>query len=144
MDILSMKLIKVSYKYIWLWCVAIEPTNKQIVQSDISFERTMLIVAEHFISSLIYKYGKHLVSTEMVAVLGIHLNLASFWNSNIIFILLIREIIFIERTIQYIKYRTENFDDYFPCIRRKKKCKLKHVRKWSNLFAYYYNRGISA
>jgi len=91
MDILSMKLIKVSYQYIWLWCVAIEPTNKQIVQSDISFERTMLIVAEHFISSLIYKYGKHLVSTEMVAVLGIHLNLASFWNSNIIFILLIRE-----------------------------------------------------
>jgi len=57
---------------------------------------------------------------------------------------LLEKNIFIERTIQYIKYRTENFDDYFPCIRRKKKCKLKHVRKWSNLFAYYYNRGISA
>jgi putative transposase len=31
----------------------------------------------------------------------------------------------IERTIKYIKYRTENLDDYFPC--RKKNCKLKHV-----------------
>jgi putative transposase len=31
----------------------------------------------------------------------------------------------IERIIQYIKDRTENFDDYFPC--NKNKCKLKHV-----------------
>ena len=41
--------------------------------------------------------------------------------------------IMIERTIQYIKDRTEGFDDYFPC--RKKKCKLKHVKQWLNLFA---------
>ena len=31
----------------------------------------------------------------------------------------------IERTIQYIKDRTEYFDDYFPC--RKNKCRLEHV-----------------
>jgi hypothetical protein len=31
----------------------------------------------------------------------------------------------IERTMQYIKDRTECFDDYFPC--RKKNCKLKYV-----------------
>ena len=38
----------------------------------------------------------------------------------------------IERKMQYIKDRTESFDDYFPC--RLKKCKLKHVRNWLNLF----------
>ncbi|MDR4490481.1 MAG: hypothetical protein R2685_06215 [Candidatus Nitrosocosmicus sp.] len=31
----------------------------------------------------------------------------------------------IERAIQYIKDRTERFDDYFPC--RLENCKLKHV-----------------
>jgi len=58
-----------SPEYVWLW-VAIEPKNKQILQIDISFERTML-VAERFIASLINTYGKYHVSTEMEA-LGIH------------------------------------------------------------------------
>ncbi|KAA2280236.1 hypothetical protein [Candidatus Nitrosocosmicus sp. SS] len=43
----------------------------------------------------------------------------------------------IERTIQYIKDRTESFDDYFPC--RKKSCKLKHVRNWLNPFVDHHN-----
>ena len=34
----------------------------------------------------------------------------------------------IERTIQYVKDRTECFDDYFPCI--KSKYKLNHVKNW--------------
>ena len=38
--------------------------NRQILQIDISFERTMLIVAERFIISLINKYGKHYISTD--------------------------------------------------------------------------------
>jgi putative transposase len=46
----------------------------------------------------------------------------------------------IERTIQYIKDRTESFDDYFPY--RKEKCKLNHVKHWLELFAYHYNRNI--
>jgi len=37
----------------------------------------------------------------------------------------------IERAIQYIKDRTECFDDYFSC--RKEKCKLKHIINWFNL-----------
>ena len=32
----------------------------------------------------------------------------------------------IERTVQYFKDRTESFDDYFPCT-KKKRCKLYHV-----------------
>ena len=39
--------------------------NKQILHSDISFERTMLIVAERFIvASLINNFDKHPVSTS--------------------------------------------------------------------------------
>jgi hypothetical protein len=40
-----------------------------------------------------------------------------------------------ERTIQYIKDRTKCFDDYFRC--RKKKCKLKHMQNWFNLFVAF-------
>ena len=43
----------------------------------------------------------------------------------------------IERTMQYIKDRTEGFDDYFPC--KIKNCKLNHVRNWLNLFVNYHN-----
>jgi putative transposase len=43
----------------------------------------------------------------------------------------------IERTIQYIKGRTEKLDDYFPC--RLKNCKLKHVMNWLNLFVDHHN-----
>ena len=42
--------------------------------------------------------------------------------------------------MQYIKDRTECFDDYFPC--RKKKCKLKHVINWMNLFVDYHNKEL--
>src|SRR4051794_1185539 len=46
----------------------------------------------------------------------------------------------IERTMQYIKDRTESFDDYFPC--KKKKCKLKHVINWLNLFSDFHNKEL--
>jgi hypothetical protein len=54
--------------------------NKQILYIDISFERTMLIVAERFIvASLINNFGKHPVSTPYDGVeYGIHLKHASF------------------------------------------------------------------
>lgn len=47
----------------------------------------------------------------------------------------------IERTIQYIKDRTECFDDdYFPC--KKEKCKLQHISNWFNLFVDYHNKEV--
>ena len=46
----------------------------------------------------------------------------------------------IERTMQYIKDRTESFNDYFPC--RKKNCKLKHIQNWLNLFVDIYNKRL--
>jgi putative transposase len=49
----------------------------------------------------------------------------------------------IERTMQYIEDRTENFDDYFPC-KKKNKCKLNHVKQWLNLFIDQHNKEITS
>jgi putative transposase len=126
--------LKVGSEYIWLW-VAIEPKDKEILSINISKERNMF-VAERFLSNLIKDYDKHPVSTDggtwypqacQFLKLNHHIH-TSFEKS------------IIERTMQYIKDRTEYFDDYFPC--RKKNCKLKHVQQWLKLFANYYNRKI--
>ena len=103
----------------------------------ISSERTML-VAERFIASLINKFGKCPVSTDggtwypqACQFLDVeHHHIHSSFEKSII----------IERTLQYIKDRTEGFDDYFPC--GKKKCKLKHVINWFNLFIDKHNKEI--
>jgi putative transposase len=95
-----------------------------------------MFVAEHFLSNVIEEYGEHSVSMDggtwypqacMCLKLKDHLHFP--YEKSII-----------ERTMQYIKDRTEVFDDYFPC--RKKKCKLKHAKQWLNLFADYYNKEI--
>ena len=124
--------VKVGSQYIWLW-VAIEPKHRQVLHIDISFERNML-VAERFLSYLIDKYGKHHISTDggtwyppqACKFLKLQHHIHSAYEKSII-----------ERTIQYIKNRTENFNDYFPC--RMKNCKLKHVTNWLKLFAHFYN-----
>ena len=127
-------LIKIGSKYIWIW-VAIEPENRQILALTISKERNMLI-AERFLSDIVRNYGKHLVSTDggswypqACRFLGLEHHIHSSFEKSLI-----------ERTMQYIKDRTENFDDYFPC--RLKNCKLKHVQNWLRLFADYHNKGI--
>ena len=129
-------LIKVGSHYIWLW-VAIEPKNKQILALTISIERNMLI-AEKFISDLVKIHGKHSVSTDggtwypqACRFLNLDHHIHSHYEKSII-----------ERTMQYIKDRTEGFDDYFPC--RKKNCKQKHVKQWLDLFAYHYNSNITS
>ena len=100
---------------------------------NISKERNKF-VAERFLSNVIKEYGEHPVSTDGgtwypqdCQFLKLNHHLHSSYEKSII-----------ERTIEYIKDRTECFDDYLPC--RKKNCKLKHVQKWLNLFAYYYNK----
>ncbi|GIU71185.1 MAG: hypothetical protein KatS3mg003_0664 [Candidatus Nitrosocaldaceae archaeon] len=42
-----------------------------------------------------------------------------------------------ERAIQYIKDRTECFDDNFPCM--KDDCNMEHVIRWFKLFMAYLN-----
>ena len=130
--ILHETLLKVGSELIWLW-VAIEPKNKQILALSISKERNMF-VAERFISGLINVNGRDPVSIDGGAwypmscrLLGLEHHLHCSMEKSLI-----------ERTMQYIKDRTECFDDYFPC--RIKNCKLKHVRNWLNLFTDYHNK----
>ena len=96
-----------------------------------------MFVAERFIGGGLVKInGKHSVSTDggtwypmACRFLGLeHHNHSSYEKS------------IIERTMQYIKDRTESFDDYFPC--RLKNCNLKHVKNWLNLFIYYHNKEL--
>jgi putative transposase len=99
-----------------------------------------MLVAERFITFLINRHGKHPVSTadggtwyppQACKFLKIEHHLHSTFGKSVI----------IERTVQYLKDRTkEGFDDYFPC--KRKKCKLKHVRKWLKLFVDYHNKEI--
>ena len=127
-------LLKVGPEYIWLW-VAIEPENRQILALSVSLERNMLM-AERFLPNVVRHYGKHPVSTDggtwhpracKSLKLKHHIH-SSFQKS------------LVERTMQYIKDRTECFDDYFPC--NIKNCKLKHVRNWLNLFVNYHNEEV--
>ena len=111
--------IKVGSQHIWLW-VAIEPKHREILGIDASVERAML-VAERFIASLINRHGKHPVSTDggtwypqACRFLKLKHHLHSPFEKSLI-----------ERTMRYIRDRTEGFDDCFPC--RKKKCKPKHL-----------------
>ncbi len=129
--IIDETLLKVGFEFIWLW-VAIEPENRQILALSISKERNMF-VAERFISGVIKNHGNHPVSTDggtwypqACRFLKLKHHIHSSFEKSLI-----------ERTMQYIKDRTESFDDYFPC--RLKNCKLNHVRNWLNLFVNYHN-----
>ena len=55
-------LFKVRNEYVWVW-VAIDSTDKTILDIRISLERTML-VAERFLKDLVKRYGKRPVSTD--------------------------------------------------------------------------------
>jgi putative transposase len=96
-----------------------------------------MLIAEQFIQSLVSKYGKHPVSTDgdtwypqACKFLKLEHHLHSSFEKSII-----------ERTIQYVKDRTECFDDYFPC-RSGRRCKLEHVMHWLNLFVDMHNEII--
>ena len=106
--------------------------NSRTYLAKKSKERNMF-VAERFISVVIKNHGKRLVSTDggtwypqACRFLKLKHHIHSSFEKSLI-----------ERTTQYIKDRTEGFDNYFPC--RTKNCKLNHVRNWLNLFANYHN-----
>jgi putative transposase len=132
--IIDETLVKAGNEYVWLW-IAIELLDRRILGIRISIEINMLI-AEQFLQNLIRKYGKHRISTDggtwypqACKFLKIKHHLHSSYEKSII-----------ERTIQYIKDRTESFDDYFPFI--KEKCKLKHIINWFNMFVNMHNKEI--
>lgn len=94
----------------------------------------MFIAIERFLSNFVEKYGQHAVSTDedtwypqACKFLKIDHHIHSPFEKR-----------FIERTMLYMKDRTECFDDYFPC-NRKKKFKLRHVTHWLNHFVDFLN-----
>ena len=96
-----------------------------------------MLIAERFLSNVVRHYGKHPVSTDgrgawypmACKFLKLKHRIHSPYEKSLI-----------ERTMQYIKDRTESFDDYFPC--RLKNCKLKYVLNWLNLFIEYHNKEL--
>ena len=132
--IIDETLIKVGPEHTWLW-TAIEPENRQILALSISKKRNMLI-AERFLSGLVKIHGKDSISTDggtWYPMAYRFLKLKHHFHSSL-------EKSLIERTMQYIKDRTECFDDYFPCS--KEKCKLNHVKNWLNLFVKIHNKEV--
>ena len=134
--IIDETLIKVGSELIWLW-IAIESENRQILAVSVSKERNTF-VAERFLSNLVKDYGNHPVSTDggtwypqACEFLQMDHHIHSSLEKSLI-----------ERKMQYIKDRTEGFDDYFPC--RKRKCKLEHIKQWIKMFAYHHNDNIKA
>jgi putative transposase len=97
-------------------------------------------VAKKFIAGLINTYGKHPVSTDggrtwypqACRFLNLKHHIHSFLAKE--------EKSLLERTMQYIKDRTECFDDYYPC--KLENCKLKHTRNWLYLFVDYHNKDL--
>jgi putative transposase len=105
--------VKVGRDFFWIW-IAIELVDKTVLGVRISLERNMF-VAEQFLKNLANEYGKHPLSTD-----------GGTWYSQACKFLKIKHHIhlshersIIERTIQYVKDRTECFDDYFPCRKEK-------------------------
>ena len=118
----------------WLW-IATEPIRHRILGVYISRHRNML-VAEVFLRSLIKLYGKHIVYSdggswypEACNSLGLKHILHSPFEKSVI-----------ERSMEYVKDRTECFDDYFPCMKEKEVYRsISHVHKWMTLFIFMYN-----
>ncbi len=98
----------------------------------------MFVVAERFLDNLIKIHGNHpIVSTDdeggtwypqACKFLKLDHHIHSTLEKSII-----------ERTIQYIKGRTESFGDYFRC-KEEEHCNLFHVKNWINLFVDMHNK----
>jgi putative transposase len=93
--------------------LAVEPIHYRILGVHISKHRNIMLVAEIFLKSLIKLYGKHIIYSDggilivsrslQIAGIKQHILHSSFEKS------------IIERAIEYVKDRTEGFDDYYPC-----------------------------
>jgi putative transposase len=118
--------VKVGSFEAWVW-VAVEPVHRYILGVYLSRHQNIL-VAQLFLRTLVDRYGKHAVYSdggtwypEACRALGLEHRLHSPYEKSLV-----------ERANQYLKDRIEEFDDYYPCMKRG--CDLKHVRNWLNLF----------
>ncbi len=124
-------MVQVGHEQAWLW-VAVEPVHMSVLGVYVSRHRNIL-VAETFLRSLIRLYGRHVVYSDAgpwypdaCRSLGLEHRLHSPFEKSII-----------ERMMEYVKDRTECFDDYYPCTRQE--CSLSHVYRWLGLFVSMHN-----
>ena len=98
-----------------------------------------MIIVELFLRSLVNLYGRHVVVysdggtwyPEACTSLGIKHRLHLSFEKCIV-----------ERAMEYVKDRTENFDDYYPYIKKEEEeedCNPSHVYQWMVLFLFMYN-----
>jgi len=123
--------IKVGSQEAWLW-LAFEPYGRFFLGFYLSRTRNIL-VAELFLQSLIDRYGRYPVYSDganwdpdACRSRGLKHHLYDVLRGNLM-----------ERLNQYVKDRTECFDDCFPC--RKQRCRLDHVKGWLNYFTLSFN-----
>jgi putative transposase len=124
----------------WLWIAVVEPIHRQILGVYYISRHRNMLVAEAFLRSLIRIYGKHTVYSdggswypEACISLGPKHRLHSSYEKSIV----------VERTIEYLKDRTEAFDDYYPCTKTGL-CNLQHVYQWLILIVFMHNSVIKS
>jgi transposase-like protein len=104
------------------------------MMTHLSRERTMLLVCyRFFFKQLRHRYGRKPIFTD-----------GAYWyNTDYRWLRLPHRMYdstelkknIMERFIQYIKDRTECFDDHFPC--RTPDCNMQHIWNWLKLFVLY-------
>jgi len=103
--------VKVGSQEAWLW-LAFEPYGRFFLGFYLSRTRNIL-TAELFLQSLIDRYGRRPVYSDganwypdACRSLGVEHHIYDAVRGNLM-----------ERFVQYVKDRTEGFDDYFPCLK---------------------------
>lgn len=123
--------IRVGGQEAWLW-LAFEPYGRFFLGFHLSRTRNIL-TAQLFLQRLIDRYGMHPVWTDAgewypdaSRSLGLEHHVYDDARGNLM-----------ERFVQYVKDRTEVFDDYFPC--RRPHCRFEHVEGWLNYYMLSFN-----
>jgi len=123
--------IKVGSHEAWLW-LAFEPYGRCFLGFYLSRTRNIL-TAELFLQSLVDRYGRHPVYSDganwypdACRSLGLEHHIYDAVRGNLM-----------ERFVEYVKDRTEGFDDYFPCPTDS--CRFEHVKGWLSFYMLFFN-----
>ncbi len=123
--------IKVGSQEAWL-CLAFEPYGRLFLGFFLSRTRNIL-TTELLLQSLIDRYGRYSIYLNGVDwysaachSLGLEHHVYDAVRGNLM-----------ERFVQYVKDRTEGFDDYFPC--RRERCRFEHVKGWLSYHMFGFN-----